>query len=391
MIVVLLAELGDELQQQGGRRGAETALQQSGRTAERRTQLREVARPRRAQRDSRHDSFQVADGLERLRDGRVPSLVDQRRDRVIAGAQRVAIAQRPVQPAAQHAAAHGGGGAIEDTGQGEFGLSGQALVELQIAARRGVHDQRGIALFGRDRQQVRQRRFLRFANVGEQGAGRCNAQRFVGAAETGEIAGAKLFGRARASRIRHRSARAPAAARADLSAPGGGSAGCAPSGARSSAGRSRSISASSAASSAELHDAEAARRQVEPGEPVAAHLRRKHAGEEVVAPLLQQRLIGDGARRHDAHHLALHRTLGLARLAALLADRHRFALAHQLCQIGIERDRRHARHGNRRAGGGAALGERDVEQLRGAARIVVEHFVEIAHAIEQQHVRDAAP
>ncbi len=36
---------------------------------------------------------------------------------------------------------------------------------------------------------------------------------------------------------------------------------------------------------------------------------------------------------------------------------------------------------------GAALGQRDIEQLRGAARIVVEHLVEIAHAIEQQHVR----
>ncbi len=31
--------------------------------------------------------------------------------------------------------------------------------------------------------------------------------------------------------------------------------------------------------------------------------------------------------------------------------------------------------------------KRDVEKLRGAARIVVEHLVEIAHAIEQQHVR----
>jgi hypothetical protein len=36
--------------------------------------------------------------------------------------------------------------------------------------------------------------------------------------------------------------------------------------------------------------------------------------------------------------------------------------------------------------GGAALGERDVEKLRGAARVVVEHLVEIAHPVEQQDV-----
>ncbi len=70
----------------------------------------------------------------------------------------------------------------------------QAFVELQIAAGGRVHDERRIALFGGDRQEMRQRRFLSFAHKAEQRAGRCNGQRFAGAAEAGQIAGAKLFG-----------------------------------------------------------------------------------------------------------------------------------------------------------------------------------------------------
>ena len=72
----------------------------------------------------------------------------------------------------------------------------------------------------------------------------------------------------------------------------GREAGCAPSGASNSAGRSRSISASSAASAGEFHDAEAAGRQIQPGETEAA-MRAADAGQHIVAPLFQQRLIGD--------------------------------------------------------------------------------------------------
>jgi hypothetical protein len=62
------------------------------------------------------------------------------------------------------------------------------------------------------------------------------------------------------------------------------------------------------------------------------------------------------------------------------------AFAHQFRQIAVEGDGRYARHRDRRAGGGAALGQRNVQKLGGTARVVVEHFVEIAHAIEQQDV-----
>ena len=106
----------------------------------------------------------------------------------------------------------------------------------------------------------------------------------------------------------------------------------------------------------------------------------------MVAPLLEERLVGEGAGRHDAHHLALQRSLGLARLTALFADRDRLALAHQAREIRVQRGGRHAGHRNRCARRCPALRERNVEQLRATTRIVVEHLVEVAHAVEEQHV-----
>lgn len=47
---------------------------------------------------------------------------------------------------------------------------------------------------------------------------------------------------------------------------------------------------------------------------------------------------------------------------------------------------RHAGHRDRRTTGAAALGQGDVQQPRGLARVVVEQLVEIAHAEEQQQV-----
>ena len=135
----------------------------------------------------------------------------------------------------------------------------------------------------------------------------------------------------------------------------------------------------------DFHDAEAAGRQIQPGETETS-MAAADAGQQIVAPLFEQRVIGDGARGHDAHHFALHGTLGLAGDATLLANGDRLAFAHQLCQVAVESHDRHTGHGNRRAGRGAALGQGDIQQLRGAAGVVVEHLVEIAHAIEQQHV-----
>src|SRR5690606_24328474 len=68
-------------------------------------------------------------------------------------------------------------------------------------------------------------------------------------------------------------------------------------------------------------------------------------------------------------------------------DRDGLAELDQPREIGLDRLHRHARHRDRRAVRLPALRQRDVDQLRCALRVVVEELVEIAHAIEEQHVR----
>ena len=88
----------------------------------------------------------------------------------------------------------------------------------------------------------------------------------------------------------------------------------------SSAGRSRSSSASSASGSSSSLTREAAGGQFQPGEGRSASLLAPERGQQRLAPLLEQRLVGDGAGRDDAHDLPLHGSAGLSRLAELLAD-----------------------------------------------------------------------
>src|SRR5258707_13356555 len=47
---------------------------------------------------------------------------------------------------------------------------------------------------------------------------------------------------------------------------------------------------------------------------------------------------------------------------------------------------RYARHLDRLAGGCAAAGQSNIEQARGFFRVAVEQFVEVAHAVEHEHV-----
>ena len=94
-------------------------------------------------------------------------------------------------------------------------------------------------------------------------------------------------------------------------------------------------------------------------------------GQQVVLALLQQRFIANGARGDDTYHFTLDRPLGGGRVANLLANGHRLALIDQFGEVvlyGVVGD---AGHGYRFARGGAALGQRDIEQLRGAFRIVI--------------------
>ena len=136
----------------------------------------------------------------------------------------------------------------------------------------------------------------------------------------------------------------------------------------------------------DLVDQEAATGQVRPGQPVArAPARDRH--EQRVAAFVEQGLVGHRAGRHHAHHLAFHQALGQCGIADLFADRHRFAQRHKSGQVALAGMHRHPGHRDGRAPGTAALGQRDVEQPRGLACVVVEQFVEVPHPEEQQQVR----
>jgi hypothetical protein len=102
------------------------------------------------------------------------------------------------------------------------------------------------------------------------------------------------------------------------------------------------------------------------------------------AALLEQSVVSDGARRNHPNHLPLDGALGLRGVSDLLADRDRLAFANEASEIVVDAVVRNPGHRDRFAGGLAARGQRDVDELRGAARVVVEELVEVAHAVEQE-------
>ncbi|MNJ29443.1 hypothetical protein D3C77_240100 [compost metagenome] len=113
----------------------------------------------------------------------------------------------------------------------------------------------------------------------------------------------------------------------------------------------------------------------------------QHGGDQVVAALIEQRLVADRARGDDAYHLALDRALAGGRVADLFADHHRFAQLHQLGQVALGRMEGDTAHGNRLARRLAAGGQGDVQEFGGLLRVFVEDLVEVAHAVEHQLVR----
>ena len=130
---------------------------------------------------------------------------------------------------------------------------------------------------------------------------------------------------------------------------------------------------------------------VQPGE--AGFSRRLgHSRQKVVPPGIQQRVLGQRARRHDANHLALDQCLAapLFRLGGvfhLLADCDLEPRLDQARQVGLRRMHGNPAHGHVLAGLLAPFGQRDVEGARGGDGVVEEQLVEIAHAVENKTFR----
>src|SRR5690606_8043595 len=92
-------------------------------------------------------------------------------DRLVAALEHGPIAQRAIEPAAQEAPAHRRGGVVHYAEEGVLVAPGEAAVELEVATRRRVHDQRLVAALGGEAAQVRQRAALRVQHVLQQAAG----------------------------------------------------------------------------------------------------------------------------------------------------------------------------------------------------------------------------
>ncbi len=343
-----------------------------------------VTRTRRAQCHAGENALQVADAAQLFAQRLAATLVEQHGDRLMALAQHRARAQRPVQPAAQQTRAHRRHALVEHAEQGVLGAPAGMRVDLQVAPRGGIQrDGVGSALH-RHAGEVRQRALLGFLDVAEQAAGGGHRQRQLIHAEAAQIAGAEkavqLAPRGVAVEMPGRPL-AQAGQAADQPRPGDAFV-------HQRLGRLQPRQLGRQRLGVRrFADQKAAAGQIHPGQPVRAASTRGDGQQQVVAAILQQRRVGQRARCHDAHHLSLDDALGQRRVTDLLADRHRFTQAYQSRQVAFHRVVRHTGHRNRRAGRLPALGQRDVEQPRRLARVVVEQFVEITHAEKQQHLR----
>lgn len=343
----------------------------------------EVARPRRTQGHAREDAFEVADAAQRLAQALEGAGLQEVADRMVALGDHGLRAQRPVQPTPEQAAAHRRDRAVHHAQQGVRGVAVDAGVDLEMPACRRVQRDGLVRGLDRDGGEVGQLLLLRLLDVAEQGARGGRRQRFAFEAEGREV-------------VEVEEAQQGASGAVGVEQPGRAATGALPLG---DGGRPAVLVGDQHFGGLEagqfggqrvlvgdLVGEEATAREVGPGQAVpdlAAH----HRHQQRVAAFLQQGFVGHRARGDDADDLALDEALGQRRVADLLAHRHRFAQRDEAGEVTLVGVHRHAGHGDRLAAGLAALRQRDVEQPRRLAGVVVEQLVEVAHAEEQQQVR----
>ncbi len=115
-----------------------------------------------------------------------------------------------------------------------------------------------------------------------------------------------------------------------------------------------------------------------------AHLAvaRGQGSEVVVRPPLEQVVLHERARGDDAHHLALHQPLALARLLYLLADGDLVAFSDELSQVRIEGMMGNAGQGNSLVLPHGPRGEDDIQLAGDGLGVIVERLVEVTEAEE---------
>ena len=352
-----------------------------------------LARPQPAEHGATEQPLGVAHSRQLLAERDLPlGSSQQLGHRLQPALHRLRLAQRHLQPAAQHTATARRDGSIENTEQAPLGNATAGRREdLEVGQGSGVENQPGSLLADREIAHMAQIALLCGARVVE-GRGRGAHRRLAviepkaaqrggaqlaleelarlavvqpptlvdhGDTHTAALGPVTDHGQLRRRRIdQQQLARIPQAQIIDRLA-----------GVRPAQGK------------------EGARRQIEErgGATIAIPAQR---GEKVLLIGCQQLGIADRAGRHHPGHLAAHESLRLAGLLDLVADRHLETGSDGLGKIHFKRVVGHPAH--RRFALGTALpgGQGDLEERRRAHRVLEEQLVEIAHAIEQQGVRE---
>ena len=266
------------------------------------THPRQIARSRRAQRQTGQDTFQIAHlTQDRLQLG---IAILQGGNRLLTANQRSGIANRHMQPAFQHTAAHWRDRIVEDRRERIFYAARQVLGDLQVTARGGIHDDAVLLALHGDRADMRQGGALGIFHVLQEATCRTQPARGIFNAKANQIAGAKLQIQLLARGINfefpQRTAAQPATAFnqrhfgeifgvEQFCRVGALQFGC----------HCFSVSRFTQTKT--------------PGADVQRRVAKAFAvlpqrGQQVILALLKQGFITDGARRDDAHDLAFHRT-----------------------------------------------------------------------------------
>ena len=357
----------------------------------------EVARAAAADHQPRQRAGKIGRGLEALPYFRArPGAGHEKCDGVMPASDGAGIGERRGQPLREQSRARRRHAAVDRGEQRSAALARQGAHQLEVAARRLVDQERRALRLAHRRRERRALAELRALHIGDAGGGggklepRERAEPFGGGQP--EIPGEPPFGAGAIEHVagerRHRRQRAQIGRELGVAVervrhddlarlePG-------------DVGGNRGTVA--------LGNAEFAGRDIDPGDREAAFLAggRARAGDReqvVVAPRIEQGVLGERARGDETDHVASHHALAAAltrfgRIFELLADRHAVAHCDQAVEVFVGTMDRHAAHRDVAAEMLAALGEHNAERAGRDFGVLEEQFVEIAHPVEQQAIR----
>ncbi len=323
--------------------------------------------------------------------GREARIIDHLRHRVVPRMDQRQIAAGGADAAFQQPRPRRRDGSVDGSQQRSLAPARQGLGQFQIAPGRGVDLHRGAVAFARRRAQQRQPAFLRHLQILDDRPHRRQFRAPEGAESVQRLDPVK--------RAEPTSTRAAVEGAGVTIGQGGARFRRQIAEARTFAGqnftRRKPGQFGSEARQRTFHYLKRAGRDIDPGQCAVLAYGRE-GGQEIVAPCLQQRFLGQGTGRDQPHHVAGNDRLGppfpgLGRIFHLFGDGDAEPLADQRQQIAFGGMDRHPAHRDGLALMGAAFRQRDVQGGGGGHGVVEEHLVEIAHAIEQKRAGIGVP